>query len=183
VYSLLPIPFLVETKLAIRDKIILGSLMGLGLLASAATIPKLIGLHQLSSLSDVTWILANFSMWTVVEIYYGIIAASIPALRSLFETGFQKVRVASIRRSQIVDPHGTIASMRSENMMSTKSEIPAQGSQAISSLEQRSDSDALGYSGSQKSSRDLEKGLSFAEYESEKDWLVKRNSSARSPTS
>jgi hypothetical protein len=159
--------------------------MGLGLIASAATIPKLISLGRLTSLRDITWIIANFAMWTVTEMYCGIIAASIPTLRSLFESGLRKCGVVTVGRAQHLPENGSIVNT-ARNTSSTQSRTCNEidtlepGCQQVSFSKQGLDTDTLHYSRSQKSSRDLEKGIAaFPEHENEKDWLVVAKTDAR----
>jgi hypothetical protein len=72
-----------------REKCVIIFLMGLGLLASAAIIPKMIQQQNLTTEYDLTWKTAELVMWTNIEPCLGIIAISIPALRRLFITKFQ----------------------------------------------------------------------------------------------
>jgi hypothetical protein len=65
--------------------------MGLGLLASMATIPKYINFTSPEQSSNYPWIAAKFFFWIGFEIYVGVIAASIPALRSVMESFLKKL--------------------------------------------------------------------------------------------
>lgn len=80
---LLPLPFFWKLQVSLREKIIVSSLFGLGLIAAAASVMRL---TQLSILQDV-----NVTMratpalgWSVGEVIIGIVCACLPCLKPLF---------------------------------------------------------------------------------------------------
>ena len=99
VCSLLPTVIILRTRFETRDKIILSLLMGLGLLASMANIPKFIAMSQWSSLADVTWASADISMFNLLELCLGVIAICIPSLKSVFERILRQYRLITTSKT------------------------------------------------------------------------------------
>jgi hypothetical protein len=70
--------------------------MGLGLLCAAAIIPKIVQLRQNGIKgSDYTYTETGIYMWSVLEVYWGIIAACVPVLKSVFEDTLKKLGMLS----------------------------------------------------------------------------------------
>lgn len=68
--------------------------MGLGLLCAAAVIPKEVNLWQYGEKGpDYTYTGTGVQMWSALEMYWGIIAACAPVLKSVFEATLKKLGV------------------------------------------------------------------------------------------
>ncbi|KAF1816601.1 hypothetical protein P152DRAFT_381923, partial [Eremomyces bilateralis CBS 781.70] len=90
VLSLLPLTFIVKLQRPRRDKIAIGLLMGLGLVASGTSIVKIIRTPILGTTKDPIWDLPDLAIWAWVELYIGIMAACIPCLKAPFERLLKK---------------------------------------------------------------------------------------------
>jgi len=66
----------------LRDKIVL---MGLGIFASCAAVPKFISIRQLLVTGGWTWGIGYTDMWSLLEISLGILAASTVALKCVLD--------------------------------------------------------------------------------------------------
>jgi hypothetical protein len=75
--------------------------MGLGIVASCAAIPKFLALRTLRTSNDFAWVTAPVDMWSFLEMCLGIIAACVPALRSLLESSMRKLGVLTPQRPRI----------------------------------------------------------------------------------
>lgn len=107
IFAALPILFVRVLQHPRREKIVLCLLMGMGLLCAISVIPKLISIRRFSVTAvDFTYDVGSVTLWAQVEIFTGVIAASIPGLKSLFERilhrgGFlTSASARSIRRSE-----------------------------------------------------------------------------------
>jgi hypothetical protein len=65
-------------------------IMGLGLVASAGGIIKLVRITEWATTKDPTWDLAPLLLWAYFEENTAIMAASIPCLKSLFQSTAQR---------------------------------------------------------------------------------------------
>ena len=86
IYALIPLSFLRGMKRPVRDRIVIGVLLSLGLVATAASIAKAItvqGVGKGGNTSPLSQGLA-IALWASVEEQLAIIAACIPCLKSLF---------------------------------------------------------------------------------------------------
>jgi hypothetical protein len=88
ILAITPIFIVKNRSWPMREKFAIVLLMGLGLLASAAIIPKFIQLQHFTTEYDITWEVAELVMWSNIEPCLGIIAISIPALRKLLVNQF-----------------------------------------------------------------------------------------------
>jgi len=85
ILALLPIILIRRLRRPLREKIFIGFLMGLGLLCSAAIIPKLFKLGGLSKDMDFTWSIVDLFTWATLECCIGVIVACLPTLKNMFE--------------------------------------------------------------------------------------------------
>ena len=88
--AILVIFFIRRLNFPFRHKVAISALMGMGIIASAAAIPKMINVQYYADLIDITWNAADLIMWIVLEAFLGIIAASLPALKNAFQSGLRK---------------------------------------------------------------------------------------------
>jgi rhodopsin domain-containing protein len=99
IFAAIPLFFIRKLNIPLREKIVLGVLMALGLFCTTATIPKLLSMGQYASNPDYSWFGADLLMWSMIEVYIGIIAACIPTLRRLFESILRNYGLLSSHRS------------------------------------------------------------------------------------
>jgi hypothetical protein len=78
-----------------REKIVICILMGLGILASCAAIPKFLAVRRLGHSGDATWEVGQVDMWSLVEISLGILATSNIALKGLLEKLLRRFKLLS----------------------------------------------------------------------------------------
>jgi hypothetical protein len=101
--TLLPMPLIGRLKIDKRQKIALLGVFALGFFVCAASIGRLmptIGFAKASVTSDVTWILYPNGYWSMIEVAFGIMVASAPALKYFFKlSGERPVRHPPYRRN------------------------------------------------------------------------------------
>ncbi|RDL40551.1 uncharacterized protein BP5553_00530 [Venustampulla echinocandica] len=94
-FALLPISFLWKIQRPLREKLMLGFLMGIGLFTTVAVIVKIPLIATFGKTGDVLWDNVNVATWSLVEGQLGIIAACIPCLKSPFERLLRRVGLLS----------------------------------------------------------------------------------------
>jgi hypothetical protein len=99
-FSLIPINFILKIQVPMREKIVLCILMGLGIVASIASIMKAVNSTMLLHSEDQTWDSVPLVIWSFVEEHLAIIAASIPCLKALFERVLRRVGITITYKSQ-----------------------------------------------------------------------------------
>ncbi len=99
VFSLLPVVFLWDIQRPLREKIIVGSLMGLGLVASSASIFKAVEIKSYGGTSDLLAQGERICISSVLEEQLGLIAACIPCLRAWFQRVLIRFGVISTQGS------------------------------------------------------------------------------------
>ncbi|KAF2180004.1 hypothetical protein K469DRAFT_593422 [Zopfia rhizophila CBS 207.26] len=82
VFSLIPISFLTKIHRPLREKIIIGILMALGLVASGASIAKTVAVGQFGISKDNMYNSVQIGMWSCLEEQIGFIAACVPCLKN-----------------------------------------------------------------------------------------------------
>lgn len=80
----IPVPLFWNLNVNRRTRVSLIAVIGLGVFACAASIIKTVYLYNLGNYSDWLWDSRNISIWHVVELYTGVVAGSLPAMRPLF---------------------------------------------------------------------------------------------------
>jgi len=93
-YVVLPVFLVWSLQLPNSSKIALSLLLSLGLFACACSIIKITFSARLGETRDLTWAFTNLSVWNIVELNVGIICGSIPCLRPLFKTMYDKASSA-----------------------------------------------------------------------------------------
>lgn len=106
IFATLPIFFISKIRRPTREKIVLCCLMALGLICTAAVVPKLIALSDYASMSDFTYASAGMMLWSQIEVSIGIIGACIPVLKPLFERALRRVGLMSSSGTSRVTSHG-----------------------------------------------------------------------------
>lgn len=95
IVALLPITFLRKVQRPIRERIIIGALMALGVFAGVASIIKIVISTRFGKTADLDLEGVQMSMWSLVEQLVGFIAACIPCLRSPFQRLLEYFGLAS----------------------------------------------------------------------------------------
>jgi hypothetical protein len=81
---IIPTPMLWNLNVHFRTRMTLLAILGLGVFACAAAVVKVGYVTNYGKLGDWLWDSRNITIWTVVELNVGIIAASLPCLKPLF---------------------------------------------------------------------------------------------------
>ncbi|KAF1846353.1 uncharacterized protein K460DRAFT_377584 [Cucurbitaria berberidis CBS 394.84] len=98
--AMMPISFLRKIQRPVRERIIVGGLMGLGVFAGVASILKIVAAAQFGRTGDPTNESIKIGMWSVVEELVGMIVICIPCLRSLFQHVLEYCGVLTVRVRQ-----------------------------------------------------------------------------------
>jgi len=88
--ALLPITIIAKLQMPLPKKILLSSLLGLGIFAAVCASIKTFELQSLNARSDITWQTVTLWIWNVNECGTVIIAACIPTLRPLYLIIFRR---------------------------------------------------------------------------------------------
>ncbi|KAI1844954.1 hypothetical protein JX266_008970 [Neoarthrinium moseri] len=84
VLGLLPVALVWNLELSRRSKISIAAILGLGVIASSATLIRIPYVWQLTHDADFLYVFTDFLIWSTVENGLGLIASSIATLRPLF---------------------------------------------------------------------------------------------------
>jgi len=90
ILALVPIPLIWKLQLNIQARISLVGILSLGLFASVAGIIK--QTNSNSFRDPEPYVKDSYSVWNFLELYIGIIAASLPALKPLFSWFYDTAR-------------------------------------------------------------------------------------------
>jgi hypothetical protein len=85
IYALIPITFLRNMSHPIRDRVVIGVLMSLGIIATGASIAKAVTAQGFDRTSDPISQGTAVALWAGVEEQLAVIAACIPCLRAPFQ--------------------------------------------------------------------------------------------------
>ncbi|PVH91816.1 hypothetical protein DM02DRAFT_663580 [Periconia macrospinosa] len=92
ILALLPAFFIRNIQCPRREKLVICLLMGLGLLCAATIIPKLLQWASHGNKRvDFAYTGARIYMWSALEVYWGIIAACAPSLKSVSEAALKRL--------------------------------------------------------------------------------------------
>jgi len=91
ILSLTPIAFIMNIQRPVREKVALAFVMGLGVIASIASIVKTTLVKNYGITGDDLMDSVGITTWSVLEMQLGIIAACIPTLKQLFEKFLRRV--------------------------------------------------------------------------------------------
>lgn len=92
-FATIPIPIIVKLQVNTRTKITLGIILSLGFFACAAGIVKAKAQADFVNVTDTTY-RDTFNLWNALELYLGILAASLPSLKPLFAALLTTTRTA-----------------------------------------------------------------------------------------
>lgn len=85
------IPVVTSLKIPKGQKTALMCVLSLGVLVILASAARLSSILNQDKSSDITWVIADFDIWTVLEVSLGIICASAPAIRPLLQKVFPRM--------------------------------------------------------------------------------------------
>ncbi|KAK3370433.1 hypothetical protein B0H63DRAFT_373813, partial [Podospora didyma] len=91
VLSLIPISFLKELQRPLREKLVLGFLMGLGVFTASAVVVKMTVVGNFGNTTDPLWDVVTLATWSIVEAQVGIIAMCVPTLKGPMESVLRRV--------------------------------------------------------------------------------------------
>jgi uncharacterized membrane protein len=89
VFAALPFNFLRKVQRPLRERVIIGMLMALGVFAAGASLIKLLAASKFGETNDPTGESIKIGMWSSIEILVGLITACIPCLRSPFQRALE----------------------------------------------------------------------------------------------
>lgn len=100
IFALLPVSFLRKIQRPVRERVIVGLLMGLGFFAGIASILKIVAAAQFGRTGDPINESVTIGMWSVIEELVGFIVICVPCLRSLFQRTLEACGMVSVRIKQ-----------------------------------------------------------------------------------
>ncbi|PGH29743.1 hypothetical protein GX50_07497 [[Emmonsia] crescens] len=80
----IPMPLIRRLKIPLRQKIIIAFFLGMGAFVCIISVIRLFSIYRLFTQPDSTWHANTATIWSILEIYIGIILGSAPTLRPLF---------------------------------------------------------------------------------------------------
>ncbi|KAF2181532.1 hypothetical protein K469DRAFT_588865 [Zopfia rhizophila CBS 207.26] len=95
IFSCLPITFIRKINRPMREKIVLCILMRLSLVATSASIAKTMCIKNFGKTGDTLWVGIDIAILSFVELQLGIIAASVPCLKSIIERSLNHLGLIS----------------------------------------------------------------------------------------
>lgn len=90
-FSLLPITFMYNMNLPLRQKIVLYFLMALGFFASSVVVIRTTTFRRYKRTGDKLWYMVDITIWNLLEGELGIIAACVPYLKSTFDHALKRL--------------------------------------------------------------------------------------------
>ncbi|KAF1837134.1 hypothetical protein BDW02DRAFT_492033 [Decorospora gaudefroyi] len=111
--ALLPLSFLSKIQRPLRERVVVGVLMGLGFFAGVASIIKIVAAVEFGrATSDPTAASMTIGMWSVIEELVGFIVICVPCLRSPFQRVLHHCGLLSSRIRQHTLTRGYESKMR-----------------------------------------------------------------------
>lgn len=113
IFSFMPLTFLGKIRRPLREKVVIGGLMALGLIASAFSLTKVILAAKLATPQgkDVGAYLMLFGLLSALEVQASLIAACIPTLRSSTKRLLTRIGLLQASRSSAYRRYGAGSSM------------------------------------------------------------------------
>lgn len=108
IFALLPISFLRKVQRPLRERIIIGVLMALGIFTGVASIMKMVSSITFGRTGDNNADGIQIGMWSCVEELVGFIAACVPCLRSPFQRVLEYFGLVSNNKSQYGRGYGQV---------------------------------------------------------------------------
>lgn len=97
--AILPYTFLQKVQIPLRERVVIGVLMGLGIFAAVASILKAVNSANFGQTDDPNLESITIGMWSVIEENVAFIAACIPCLRSPFQKMLERLGVITPRNT------------------------------------------------------------------------------------
>ena len=106
IFALLPISFLRKVQRPLRERVIIGFLMGLGIFTGVASIVKIQEIVAMRTSTDILANVITVEMWCSIEALIGFIASCIPCLRGPFQRAMERLGLVTIpQASTYTYPH------------------------------------------------------------------------------
>ncbi|KAJ4299926.1 hypothetical protein N0V90_005173 [Kalmusia sp. IMI 367209] len=99
IFALLPISFLRKVQRPLRERVIIGFLMGLGVFTGVASIVKIKQILGLHKSGDIRAELIVIEMWCSIEALIGFIASCVPCLRGPFQRTLEHFGIVTLRQT------------------------------------------------------------------------------------
>lgn len=93
--ALTPLTFLRSIRRSTRERSVIATLMGLGLVAAAGAVVRMTLMRTYGQTGDILWDCVALITWSVVEAQLGIVAACVPCLKSPSERALRRVGLLS----------------------------------------------------------------------------------------
>ncbi|KAK4225623.1 hypothetical protein QBC38DRAFT_510919 [Podospora fimiseda] len=143
IFALMPVTFLRNLQIPLRERIVIAILMGLGVFASAASIVKAVIAANFGKGPDPNLEGINMGTWSVVEEQVAFIAACVPCLRKPFKRVLQKFGLASVSAATKQTGNGYGTSGYGRMGTSTKNTNGAIRMKSLTSSRAQSEEDIL----------------------------------------
>lgn len=99
IFALLPITFLRKVQRPLRERIVIGFLMGLGVFTGVASIVKLKQIVTMHKSSDSNAEIFVVAMWCSIEALIGFIASCVPCLRGPVQRTLERYGIVKLRQT------------------------------------------------------------------------------------
>lgn len=96
IFALLPISFLRKVQRPLRERVIIGLLMSLGVFAGTASIVKIQQIVAMKNAKDAYAHILTVELWCSIEALTGFIASCVPCLRGPFQRALEYLGVATL---------------------------------------------------------------------------------------
>jgi hypothetical protein len=93
-----PITIVLGSGIPRRKKVRITAIFALGGMSTIASIMRNINITH-GNLNDITWQYYEIYLWNTIDVSFGVIVASLPALNNLVDTGIEKFKSISNRYS------------------------------------------------------------------------------------
>jgi hypothetical protein len=155
-FAILPVTFLRKVQIPLRERVVIGILMALGIFAAVASIIKSVIAADFGKTGDPNKEGINMGLWSLVEEHVSFIAACIPCLRSPFQSLLQRFGLVTTRGATTAKPtagsggYGRMYDGSNPNSRAAAAAAAAAGSRgdikmgAVMSRETRSEDTILG---------------------------------------
>lgn len=97
IFALLPVNFLRKVQRPLRERAVIGLLMGLGVFAGVASIIKIKQILAISHSGDVYADIIVIEMWCSIELLTGFVVSCVPCLRGPFQRALEHYGIVTIR--------------------------------------------------------------------------------------
>ncbi|KAJ4351844.1 uncharacterized protein N0V89_007188 [Didymosphaeria variabile] len=99
IYALLPINFLRKVQRPLRERVVIGLLMGLGVFAGVASIIKIKQILVMRISKDAYADIIVIEMWCSIEVLTGFIVSCVPCLRGPFQRFLEYYGIVTLRQN------------------------------------------------------------------------------------